>query len=67
MIGQVCLKIRNLKMSGRKSGQWHSLEKNISLKPRNKNIFLDLNIIWSKISYENRLNGFDMTDARSPI
>jgi len=40
------------------------LEENILLKPRDKNIFLDLNIIWSKISDENRQDGFDMTDAR---
>ena len=64
MIGQVCLKIGNLGILDQKLGYTHSLEENISLKPRNKNIFLDLNIIWSKISDENRLVGFDMTDAR---
>ncbi len=64
MIGQVCLKIWNLEMSGQKPGYRHNSEENISLKPRNKNIFLDLNIIWSKIIDENRLVGFDMTDTR---
>jgi len=39
------------------------LDENILLKPQNKNIFLDLNIFWSKISDENRLVGFDMTDT----
>jgi len=63
MIGQVCLKIWNLEMSVQKSGYRHSLKENISLKPRNKNILLDLNFIWSKISDEDRLVGFDMTDT----
>jgi len=64
MIGQVCLKMWNLEMLGRKSGYRHSLEEKNSLKPQNKNIFLDLNIFWSKINDENRPVGFDMTDTR---
>lgn len=62
MIGQACLKIWNLGTPDRKLIYRHSLEENISLKPRNKNILLDFNSIWSKITYENRLVGFDMTD-----
>jgi hypothetical protein len=35
---------------------------------KNKKCFqLDLNNIWSKISDENRLVGFDMTDTRSML
>jgi len=64
MIGQVCLKIWNSWILDQKSGYRHSLDENILLKPQNKNILLDLTVIWSKIIDENRLVGFDMTDTR---